>query len=87
MRERDLIIIGAGPAGLSAAKIALEAGLTVAIFDRGLDYGGQLNKQTHKFFGSEKQYAKTRGIDIAKILFTELAPYGEIGRASCRERV
>ncbi|MBN2696442.1 MAG: FAD-dependent oxidoreductase, partial [Bacilli bacterium] len=73
MKEIDLMIIGGGPAGLSAAKVALEAGLKVMIVDRNMSLGGQLIKQTHKFFGSEKQYAKTRGFDIAKRLIDKLA--------------
>lgn len=75
MIERDLIIIGGGPAGLSAAKVALEAGLRVTIFERGLALGGQLVKQTHKFFGSKEQYAKTRGIDIAEKMYQNLLFY------------
>jgi sarcosine oxidase subunit alpha len=72
MIKRDLVIIGGGPAGLSAAKIALEAGLAVTLIDRSIALGGQLIKQTHKFFGSKAQYAKTRGIDIADILINDL---------------
>ena len=65
MNHRELIIIGGGPAGLSAAKMAAEAGINVLLLDRSPSLGGQLIKQTHKFFGSKKQYAKMRGIDIA----------------------
>ena len=72
MIEKDLVIIGGGPAGLSAARVACEAGMKVAIFERSFSLGGQLIKQTHKFFGSESQYARTRGIEIAKILIEEL---------------
>ncbi|OQX93280.1 MAG: pyridine nucleotide-disulfide oxidoreductase [Tenericutes bacterium 4572_104] len=75
MIKRDLVIVGAGPAGLSAAKIALEAGLNVTIIERAHVLGGQLVKQTHKFFGSKSEYAKTRGIDIAKILIEDLEEY------------
>jgi sarcosine oxidase subunit alpha len=77
MIKKDLVIIGGGPAGLSAAKIALEAGLQVTIIDRSISLGGQLIKQTHKFFGSKAQYAKTRGIDIANILIQDLEQYHE----------
>jgi len=75
MIKKDLIIVGGGPAGLSAAKIALEAGLEVTLIERASVLGGQLIKQTHKFFGSKAQYAKTRGIDIAKILINDLDNY------------
>jgi len=75
MIKRDLVIIGGGPAGLSAAKVALEAGMKVTIIERASILGGQLVKQTHKFFGSKEQYAKTRGIDIATILIEDLNEY------------
>ena len=32
--EYDLIIVGAGPAGLTAAKVAAENGLSVAVLER-----------------------------------------------------
>lgn len=72
MRKYSLVIIGGGPAGLSAAKIAAEAGVDCLIIERDYKLGGQLVKQTHMFFGSEKQYAKTRGIDIAQILINDV---------------
>lgn len=72
MRKEELIIIGGGPSGLCAAKIAAEAGIKVLIIDRAPTLGGQLIKQTHKFFGSKAQYAKTRGYDIAKILIDQV---------------
>ncbi|MBU1145721.1 MAG: NAD(P)/FAD-dependent oxidoreductase [Firmicutes bacterium] len=75
MIEKDLIVIGGGPAGLSAAKTALEAGCKVLIIERNFSLGGQLEKQTHKFFGSEKQFAKTRGLDIAKKLIVAINQY------------
>jgi len=72
MIEKDLVVIGGGPAGLSACRVAQEAGMKVALFERNFLLGGQLIKQTHKFFGSESQYARTRGIDIAKILIKDI---------------
>ena len=78
MRQVDLVIIGGGPAGLCAAKIAAEAGIKTLIIERGHKVGGQLVKQTHMFFGSEKQYAKTRGINIAEILVNDVHSYPEL---------
>lgn len=68
-----LLVIGAGPAGLSAAYRAAEAGCDVLVVERARRAGGQLVKQTHKFFGSEKQFASTRGIHIADILRDRLS--------------
>ncbi len=76
MKEREAIIIGAGPAGLSAAEKLLSEGAHVTIIDRNANLGGQLIKQTHKFFGSEKQYASKRGIDIMSILIEQIKRYG-----------
>src|SRR5690606_34976040 len=72
MLSKDLVIIGGGPAGLCAAINAASVGQSSLIIDRSPMLGGQLIKQTHMFFGSEKQYAKTRGIDIAKKLIKEV---------------
>ncbi len=73
----DAVIIGAGPSGLTAAKELLAAGVKVILTDRNKSLGGQLIKQTHKFFGSESEHASKRGIDIKKILLDDLAPYKE----------
>jgi len=75
MRQVELVIIGAGPAGLCTAISALEAGVEVLLIERDKFLGGQLVKQTHMFFGSEKQYASVRGIDIADILIEKLDKY------------
>lgn len=66
--ETDICIVGAGPAGLCAATVAAELEVKVVIIDDNPIVGGQLIKQTHKFFGSKSHYCGVRGIDIAKIL-------------------
>ncbi|HAR51007.1 MAG TPA: hypothetical protein DCS45_03885, partial [Roseovarius nubinhibens] len=38
----DLIVLGAGPAGLAAAREAAEAGLAVALLDEQPRAGGQI---------------------------------------------
>ena len=77
MTETELLIIGGGPAGLSAAIAAAEAGARVLVLERGPRAGGQLVKQTHMFFGSEKQHASVRGVDIPKLLFDRIDALGE----------
>ncbi|MDD4088568.1 MAG: NAD(P)/FAD-dependent oxidoreductase [Tissierellia bacterium] len=77
MKQAEIVIIGGGPAGLCAAVSAAKSGSKVLIIDRNKILGGQLIKQTHMFFGSEKQYASTRGIDIPEILINELLKYKE----------
>lgn len=78
MRETDIAIIGGGPAGLSAAIYAASLGAKITLIDDGLELGGQLIKQTHKFFGSEAQFAGIRGIEIAKKLIQEIERYKNI---------
>jgi len=68
----EICVVGAGPAGLKAAISARDMGACVTIVDSGVHLGGQLVKQTHKFFGSRGQFAGIRGIDIAKLLSDEL---------------
>jgi sarcosine oxidase subunit alpha len=75
MRTTELAIIGGGPAGLSAAISAASLGAKVILIDRSENLGGQLIKQTHMFFGSQKQYASIRGVDIAGILMKDLEKY------------
>jgi len=76
MKRYDLIIIGAGPAGLSAAGEAASLGMKVAVFDENARPGGQLFKQIHKFFGSKEHKAKIRGITIGKELLEEARKLG-----------
>lgn len=77
MKFEDLVVIGGGPAGLCAAVSAAKSGAKVLIIDKNKNLGGQLIKQTHMFFGSEKQYASKRGIDIPEILINELYRFKE----------
>jgi sarcosine oxidase subunit alpha len=67
--DADVLIIGGGPAGLSAALELGRRGIAALIVDDKDRLGGKLVLQTHKFFGSiDDCYAGTRGIDIATIL-------------------
>ncbi len=72
----DLTIIGAGPAGLAAGVEALDRGIMPLVVDDGFVPGGQLIKQTHKFFGSRAQYCGFRGFHIAEQLHGKLLDAG-----------
>ncbi|MDR1821530.1 MAG: FAD-dependent oxidoreductase [Oscillospiraceae bacterium] len=76
MKRYDLIVAGAGPAGLSAAAEAAKCGMRVAVFDENAKPGGQLFKQIHKFFGSKAHKAKIRGFNIGSELLAEAERLG-----------
>ncbi|MGD9151454.1 MAG: FAD-dependent oxidoreductase, partial [Desulfobacterales bacterium] len=73
VKEVDVLIIGAGPAGLAAAVELGKLGVATLVLDDKDRPGGKLVLQTHKFFGSvEDSYAGTRGFEIAAILADEI---------------
>ena len=76
MKRYDMVVIGAGPAGLSASIEAARCGMRVAVFDENAKPGGQLFKQIHKFFGSREHQAKIRGFRIGEKLLAEAAEAG-----------
>ncbi len=70
----DVLIIGAGPAGLSAAVELGRLGIPTLLVDDKKEAGGKLVLQTHKFFGSvEDSQAGTRGIRIGRKLAEAVA--------------
>lgn len=75
-REVDILIVGAGPAGLSAAIEAARYGADVLVVDENNKPGGQLFKQIHKFFGSRRHQAGVRGVDIGTELLREVKELG-----------
>ncbi|MBN2415131.1 FAD-dependent oxidoreductase [bacterium] len=76
--ETDVAVVGAGPAGLSAAIYASKFGAKVLVFEENTKVGGQLIKQTHMFFGSRDHHAGVRGIDIGDKLISQLGDNVEI---------
>lgn len=75
----DVLIMGAGPAGLSAAIELAETGLQVILTDDKHELGGKLTLQPHKFFGTvEDCFAGKRGIEIAKLLSDQLNSFPDI---------
>lgn len=74
--EPDILVIGAGPAGLGAAIESAGSGATVIVMDENLLPGGQLFKQIHKFFGSEHHFSGVRGFEIGNILLRQAEEAG-----------
>lgn len=74
--ERELIVIGTGPAGLCAAIEARKACAQVLVVDENHRPGGQLYKQIHKFFGSAEHHAGERGYEISSALLREAEELG-----------
>ena len=67
--KTPVLIIGGGPAGLSAALDIGRMGVKCIICDDKQELGGKLSLQTHNFFGSIRDcYAGSRGMDIGKNL-------------------
>lgn len=85
--ETDLLVVGGGAAGLCAAAEAAAAGANVTVIESDLHPGGQLVKQTHKFFGSRDEYAGTRGFKIADILLDEISSLGDRVTIKCNSTV
>ncbi len=78
-RTVQVLIIGGGPAGLSAAVELGKLGVDTLIIDDKDRLGGKLVLQTHKFFGSvEDSWAGTRGFEIGHILEQEVAVFPSV---------
>jgi NADPH-dependent 2,4-dienoyl-CoA reductase/sulfur reductase-like enzyme len=74
--NKQVAIIGAGPAGLSAALEIAKHGGKVAVFDENDKPGGQLFKQIHKFFGSSFHGAGVRGFRLGEELLSQCKEHG-----------
>ncbi|MGM0652472.1 MAG: 2Fe-2S iron-sulfur cluster-binding protein [Bacillota bacterium] len=72
--KTDVLIIGGGPAGISAAIELGKAGVNILVIDDKQELGGKLSLQTHNFFGSVADcYAGLRGVEIGHILAGDLS--------------
>lgn len=68
--KTDVVIIGAGPAGLAAREILNDHNVSNIVIDNNDQIGGQFLMQTHQFFffEKEKKFGGMRGFDIATTL-------------------
>ncbi|MBO8160914.1 MAG: FAD-dependent oxidoreductase [Thermosipho sp. (in: Bacteria)] len=76
VKKVQALVIGAGPAGLCGSIAIAENGVEVLVVDEGLVPGGQLPKQTHKFFGHEGFFASVRGFEIGEKLYNDAVNLG-----------
>ena len=73
MEKRDLVIIGAGPAGISAAKAARAKGVEdILLLDRLALPGGILPQCLHRGFGSGAPGKKLNGPEFASLILQDL---------------
>ncbi len=68
--KTNVVIIGAGPAGLAARELLNQYEISNIVIDNNDKIGGQFLMQTHQFFffEKEKKFGGMRGFDIAKTL-------------------
>ena len=76
MKCVEVVVIGAGPAGLAASIEIARGGAEVILIDENKKPGGQLFKQIHKFFGSKEHMASIRGVDIGYQLLKDAESSG-----------
>jgi thioredoxin reductase len=73
--ETDVLIIGAGPAGLAAAFETASRGLDVTIVDESISAGGQLPQQTQTIRALSSSYEPMRGFELAEKLTEQLKEF------------
>ena len=73
--ETDVLIIGSGPAGLSAAFETASRGLDVTIIDESLTLGGQLIQQTQVLSTLPSDLQQMRGFELAAHLIKQIEDY------------
>ena len=71
----DVLIIGGGPAGLTAAYEAASRGAKVAIVDESWESGGQLRQQTQVLDSLMPPFIGLRGYELAQKLISRLEPF------------
>ena len=80
MKEYDVIVIGAGPGGLAAAKAAKEQGAdSVLLLERDAGPGGILNQCIHDGFGLIRYKKTLTGPEYAALAYEEAKQAGHEG--------
>ncbi|MFJ9606652.1 NAD(P)/FAD-dependent oxidoreductase [Kitasatospora sp. NPDC101176] len=80
----DLVVVGAGPAGLAAAVTAADLGLHCALLDGGHDTGGQYYRHPAPGLGAARPDRLHHGWSVYTGLAGRLAAHQEAGRVRLR---
>lgn len=72
-KKYDVIVIGAGPGGLTAALYASRANLSVLILDRGL-YGGQMNNTDA--IDNYPGFTEIKGLELGEKMYNSVMKFG-----------
>jgi len=80
MSSFDVVILGAGPAGLAAARAATRSGQTIALIDDNPLPGGQIWRGAAEIDipGGVQFFAQTRVFDVRPGFILDTVPYGPI---------
>ncbi|WP_449354188.1 NAD(P)/FAD-dependent oxidoreductase [Virgibacillus natechei] len=70
--ETDLLIVGSGPAGLSAAIAAASYGADVILIEESFSLGGQLRQETQLYNNLPSQYKPCRGTTLLRKLKNQI---------------
>ena len=74
MKETEIIVIGAGPAGISASIESAKRGASVTLIDEKRELGGKVLRQITD--GRSVLFANKQEIETARRLFAELKKIG-----------
>jgi len=78
LEDVDVLVIGGGPAGLAATLAMAKYGLNIVLVNEHFKLGGQLVKQTHKFFGSKELFGGLRGFQIGEHFAKKVREYSNV---------
>ena len=72
----DILVVGAGPAGLAAATVAAQAGADVVLVDGATWAGGRLALQTQPLQGPRSIFEGQNGVDFCRNLVNQASDAG-----------
>lgn len=76
VKELDILVVGAGPAGLAAATAAAQSGAGVVLVDGASWAGGRLALQTQLLQGPKSIYAGLSGVNFCRMLVDQASEAG-----------